>query len=125
MENCHKIDKLKDSVIAIGIAKYTKDHIIPRFFSGTGFFISPDGVILTAAHVIRGMQSFLEDERNKRVIFYVSAKNNQLTWFILPIEFSIIVSTQIPETALVYAAPSDLDIGILKIKAKTIFLILI
>lgn len=115
---CQKIDELKDSVIAIGIATYHENTLEPRFFSGTGFFISPDGLILTAAHVVKTINSLLNDEKDKKVIFYISSKNDDLTWYILPVEFGMIISTQIPDTTLVYAAPHDLDIGFLKIKAK-------
>lgn len=48
------VRKIKASCVGIGIAEYGKP--IPLRISGTGFIIDPEGYILTATHVIDGLE---------------------------------------------------------------------
>jgi hypothetical protein len=87
---------------------------------GTGSFISPDGYILTAWHVLDACEKFIRKNRKynlKIVIYHLSSNKSKLHFNIVPLDKKIKVSIKnIDEN---YAGPFQLDIGLAKVGIRS------
>jgi hypothetical protein len=108
----------QSTVVAIGIAD--GDSYEPVGFAGTGSFISADGYILTAWHVLDSCESNIRKYRNRKlevVIFRIASNGSNLRFNIVPLDRKIKVRIKSAQSK--YAGPFDLDIGIAKVKVRS------
>jgi hypothetical protein len=111
MVNSEMINKIKSATVAIGLVE--KNRPLPKFVFGSGFFVKPEGYIMTAQHVLdHSVNWYTFLNRNSKTVeigaFHVRQSENELNLDFIPFER---VSTPSKPYAGEYPGPDDPDIG--------------
>lgn len=106
------IDKIKSATVAIGLVE--KNGVTPKAVFGTGFFVKPQGYIMTAQHVLDDCLGWYQTLNRKSikfefVAFYVRQEGNDLNLDVIPLERISAPSRTYRHGE--YPGPEDPDIG--------------
>lgn len=119
MIDAGKLSNVKRSTIAIGLAEHDQ---FPIVILGTGFFVSSDALIMSAAHVfeecIKAQKYFREIRgRNLGVVasFAYTSKQEQ---HIFSTRIAKVTKLTMKHYDLGYVGPLDFDIGIAQLEEK-------
>jgi len=120
MVNINLIPHLKSTCVAIGVK--VEGEQIPRGVAGTGFFVDPDGYLVTASHVITGLTQITIPLNKKKIHTDFGA-----FWFkFLDDETIQLQSKKIADTRMLgltvntekYLGPDDADVAVCRIEGN-------
>jgi hypothetical protein len=115
-------DKLKDvkaSTIAIGLGEENK---FPSYVLGTGFFVSSDALIMSAAHVFEDCttaQQYLENRNGKKLgVVAGIAYTSSLKFSSYSLRIGKITKNKLKDYDLGYVGPQDFDIAVAQLEGE-------
>src|SRR6058998_3590715 len=107
----------------VGIGLVVKEGTIPLEVHGSGFFINPEGYVMTAAHVLDYSTTryrFYKNEKKQEteVAIFSISYSDKLYLDTFPIDTETAVTAENTYPAPGSIIPTNLDVSIAKIKPK-------